>query len=52
VLNYHLTYAVLGDFYLKLEHFTEAKIAFNKALTLTSQDAEKRFLEKRIKEIP
>jgi RNA polymerase sigma-70 factor (ECF subfamily) len=52
LLNYHLTYAVLGDFYLKLEHFTEARIAFNKALDMTEQDAEKRFLEKRIKEIP
>lgn len=52
LLNYHLTYAVLGDFHLKLQQYQKALDAFNKALDLTNQEAEKRFIHKRIKEIP
>lgn len=52
LLNYHLTYAVLGDFHLKLQQHQKARDAFNTALDLTNQEAEKRFIHKRIKEIP
>lgn len=51
LLDYHLTYAVLGDFHLKLKQPEQARAAFEKALSLTQQDAERRFIQKRIKEI-
>lgn len=51
LLNYHLMYAAQGDFYAKLEQHDKARQAFEKALSLTEQEAEKRFIQKRIKKI-
>ncbi|WP_223670652.1 RNA polymerase sigma factor [Kangiella shandongensis] len=51
LLNYHLLYAAQGDFYTKLEQHDKARQAFVKALSLTEQEAEKRFIQERIKKI-
>jgi RNA polymerase sigma-70 factor (ECF subfamily) len=49
--NYHLTYAVQADLYRQLNQIDEARAAYNKALTLVQQEPERRFLERRLREL-
>lgn len=49
--NYHLLYAVKGDLLRRASKWKEAEASFQMALPLVSQAAERRFLEKRIREL-
>jgi predicted RNA polymerase sigma factor len=48
--SYHLVYAVLGDFELRLKNNRAAAIHFRKALRLTDVTSEQTFLEARLRE--
>jgi RNA polymerase sigma-70 factor, ECF subfamily len=49
--DYHLAYAAQADFYRKLGRIEPAKAAYEKALSLTQQEPERRFLERRLIEL-
>jgi RNA polymerase sigma-70 factor (ECF subfamily) len=49
--NYHLLHAARADMYRRLERFAEAAKEYEKALTLVTNDSEKRYLEKRKREV-
>jgi RNA polymerase sigma-70 factor (ECF subfamily) len=49
--DYRLAYAARAEFCRRLGRTAEAVAAFNKALALTKQEPERRFLERRIAEI-
>jgi RNA polymerase sigma-70 factor (ECF subfamily) len=49
--NYHLVYAVQADLYRQLAQIEEARAAYNKALTLVQQEPERRFLERRLRQL-
>ena len=49
--DYHLAHAALADLYRRLGRTGEAQAAYERALELTSQEAERRFLEKRLREL-
>ena len=46
--NYHLAHAAQADLFRRLARHQEALSAYQKALMLTKQSAEQRFLQKRI----
>ncbi|MGB7196529.1 MAG: RNA polymerase sigma factor [Collimonas pratensis] len=46
--NYHLAYAAQADFHRRLGHVAEARAAYGKALALTQQEPEQRFLHRRL----
>ena len=46
--EYHLAHAARGDMHRRLGHTAEAAAAYRKALELTRQASERRFLERRI----
>jgi len=46
--EYHLAHAARGDMHRRLGHAREAEAAYRKALDLTRQASERRFLEKRL----
>ena len=48
--GYHLAHAALADLYRRLGRTGEACAAYEQALQLTQQEAERRFLEKRLRE--
>ncbi len=49
--EYHLAHAARGDMHRRLGHAREAADAYRKALDLTRQASERRFLEKRLAEL-
>jgi RNA polymerase sigma-70 factor (ECF subfamily) len=50
--NYHLAHAARADFCRRLGRFADARQAYNKALELAKQDPERRFLERRLRNLP
>ena len=49
--NYHLAHAARADLRRRLGHTAEARAAYKRALGLTQQEPERRFLEKRLSEL-
>jgi RNA polymerase sigma-70 factor (ECF subfamily) len=49
--DYHLAYAAHADLCRRLGRTTEARQSYQKALTLTRQEPERRFLQRRLQEI-
>ena len=49
--EYHLIYAARADLCRRLGQIEAARAAYGKALSLTNQTAESRFLEKRLQEL-
>ncbi len=49
--NYHLAHVAQADMYRRLARYEEALPAYQRALALTKQGAEQRFLQKRIAEM-
>ena len=49
--DYHLAHAARADLYRRLGRREEAKAAYRRALSLTQQEQERRFLERRIDEL-
>jgi RNA polymerase sigma-70 factor (ECF subfamily) len=49
--NYHLVYAVQADLYRQLAQIEDARAAYNKALALVQQEPERRFLERRLRQL-
>jgi RNA polymerase sigma-70 factor (ECF subfamily) len=49
--NYHLAYAAQADLYRRLARHADALPAYQRALTLTRQAAEQRFLQRRIADL-
>ena len=49
--NYHLIHAARADLYRRLGRTKEACISYERALSLTQQEPERRFLEKRLIEL-
>lgn len=50
--NYHLTHAARADLLRRLGRAKEAREAYQRALKLAQQEPERRFLERRIAELP
>ena len=48
LINYYLAHAARADLCRRLGHTAEARAAYEKALALTSQEPERRFLERRL----
>ncbi|MBT2374050.1 RNA polymerase sigma factor [Pseudomonas fluorescens] len=51
LLDYHLAYSARGQFCRQLGRVEEARVAYAKALALTQQDPERRFIEGRLAEL-
>ncbi len=51
LLNYHLAHAARADLCRRLGRTAEARAAYERALELTRQEPERRFLERRLKEL-
>ncbi|MBX3304081.1 MAG: RNA polymerase sigma factor [Nitrospira sp.] len=49
--NYHLAHAVRADLCRRLGKKADARASYERALVLTTQEPERRFLEKRLKEL-
>lgn len=49
--GYHLAYAALADLYRRLGRCSQAAQAYEKALELSTQEPERRFLERRLQEM-
>lgn len=49
--DYHLAHATLADFYRRKGDVGAAKAAYERALALVEQEPERRFLERRLKEL-
>jgi RNA polymerase sigma-70 factor (ECF subfamily) len=49
--DYYLAHAAQADFCRRLDRFSEARASYQRALELTSQEPERRFLERRLKEL-
>jgi RNA polymerase sigma-70 factor (ECF subfamily) len=50
--DYHLAYAAHADLLRRLGRSAEARISYRRALALARQEPERRFLEKRLAELP
>jgi len=50
--NYHLSHAARADLFRRLGQTAEARASYQRALILTQQEPERRFLEKRLSELP
>jgi RNA polymerase sigma-70 factor (ECF subfamily) len=50
--NYHLAHAARADLCRRLGRTTEARASYKRALSLTQQEPERRFLERRLSELP
>jgi RNA polymerase sigma-70 factor (ECF subfamily) len=50
--NYHLAHAARADLCRRLGQITEARASYERALSLTQQEPERRFLERRLNELP
>ena len=49
--NYHLAHAARADLCRRLGRTAEARASYERALSLTQQEPERRFLERRLKEL-
>ena len=49
--NYHLAHAARADLCRRLERIAEARASYERALSLTEQEPERRFLERRLAEL-
>jgi RNA polymerase sigma-70 factor, ECF subfamily len=49
--EYHLSFAALADLYRRARRYTESRVAYLRALELSQQEPERRFLRKRVKEL-
>lgn len=49
--NYHLAHAARADLCRRLGRTAEARVSYQRALSLTQQEPERRFLERRLREI-
>ena len=50
--NYHLAHAARADLCRRLDRTAEARASYERALGLTQQEPERRFLERRLSELP
>lgn len=50
--DYHLAHSARADLYRRLGRTTEARAAYGRAYGLTRQEPERRFLERRLRELP
>ena len=50
--DYHLAHAALADLCRRVAKFPEARVAYQRALGLARQEPERRFLERRLAELP
>jgi RNA polymerase sigma-70 factor (ECF subfamily) len=50
--DYHLAHAARADLCRRLKRTAEARAAYERALILTQQEPEQRFLERRLRELP
>lgn len=50
--NYYLAHSVKADFCRRLGHHSLARASYERALALVQQEPERRFLEKRLRELP
>ena len=50
--NYHLAHAARADLCRRLGRTKEARVSYQRALSLTRQEPERRFLERRLSELP
>lgn len=50
LLDYHLAHSARGEFYRQSGRVEEARVAYERALALTQQAPERRFIEKRLAE--
>jgi len=50
--NYHLAHAARADLCRRLERTAESRVSYERALSLTQQEPERRFLERRLSELP
>jgi RNA polymerase sigma-70 factor (ECF subfamily) len=50
--DYHLVHSARADLYRRLGRTTEARAAYERAYGLTRQEPERRFLERRLQELP
>ena len=50
--NYHLAHAARADLCSRLGQTTEARASYERALSLTQQEPERRFLKRRLSELP
>jgi RNA polymerase sigma-70 factor (ECF subfamily) len=51
LLDYHLAHSARAEFYRQLGRVEEARAAYERALELTQQVPERRFIEGRIREL-
>jgi len=49
--NYHLLHAARADMHRRLRSYAEAAAEYQKALTLVTNDSERRYLERRLEEV-
>ncbi|MGE8496330.1 MAG: RNA polymerase sigma factor [Pseudomonas sp.] len=49
--DYHLAYAARADFHRRLGNVAEARAAYQRALELTQQNADRQFLQRRLREL-
>ncbi len=52
LVEYHLAHAARADLCRRLERWSDARAAYHTALALTQQEPERRFLERRLAELP
>ena len=50
--NYHLAYSARADLCRRLGQIADARASYERALSLTQQEPERRFLERRLDELP
>lgn len=50
--DYHLAHAACADLNRRLGHWAAARTAYQRALQLSQQDADRQFLERRLSELP
>ncbi len=50
--DYHLAHAARADLCRRLERTAEARASYERALALTQQEPERRFLARRLAELP
>ncbi len=51
IVNYHLFHAARADLHRRAGHPREARLAYERALALTAQEPERRFLQRRLAEL-
>jgi predicted RNA polymerase sigma factor len=52
LVDYHLAHAARADLCRRLGHIRQARVTYERALSLTNQPSERRFLLRRLEELP